>query len=162
MTDKHWLLIFIGKQTLSEKTWKSSSSTKKVTTTTVTLEIVMDFACEAKFLHFTFFFISFLHFSFSHFSFFRFFRFGSFLFHIYMILFLFLIFFFFSGAQNLFFVASTVSRFLKKVRFVFKKIIFELSRREPPIETSFVFSFFFLFYPFSFLKCYPISFFTFF
>ena len=66
-TSQNWLLIFSGKETHSKKhSWKSSKiSSKKVTTTTANLENE-DFACEAKFLHFSScssLFVIFLHFS---------------------------------------------------------------------------------------------------
>ena len=62
ITPQSGLLIFLWKETHYEKIMKSSRIlTKEVTTTTVNLEIVEDFASESKFLHFPFFFIIFLH-----------------------------------------------------------------------------------------------------
>ena len=83
ITSQNGLLIFLWKETHSEtKSWKSSRIlTKKVTTTTVNLEIVEDFACESNFFHFLFFhhfspFFRFFHFFiFSFFPFFHFFHF---------------------------------------------------------------------------------------
>ena len=98
------LLIFCWKETHSEtKSWKSSKIlTNTVTTTTVSLEIVEDFACESKFLHFSFFlhhFSSFFFFIFSSFPFFHFFIFLHFL----SFSFIFIVFFFLFSFSFIFF-----------------------------------------------------------
>ena len=107
------LLIFLWKETHSEtKSWKSSRiPTKKVQQQRYTLEMVEDFACEAKFLHFfiVHHFSSIFSFFILFFQFFCFFlaKFSSF-FLIFQFFFIFPFFpfiflFLFSGAQNLFF-----------------------------------------------------------
>ena len=128
----NWLLNFFVNKTLSEnKSWKSSRMfyEKKLQHQRQTLEIVEDFACEAKFLHFYIFsknfscfsfflcsfffplfffllffcfsFVSIFHFSFLCFFFFHFFIF--FIFFIFLHFFMFLHFFFFSTMFSSFF-----------------------------------------------------------
>ena len=131
---------------------------KKVTTTTVNLEIVEDFACEAKFLHFSLLIIL-LHFDFSHFlifsfvSLFSFFDiflflnfFISFIFYFFMFfifLFIFRIFFFFfSGLLEIRFLASIASSFF--VKKLFEPLGMYLFGPSFPFFSCLYFSFFFL------------------
>ena len=155
VTQQNGLLIFLGKETHSEtKSWKSKNLTRKVTTTTVNLGIVEDFACESKLFHFLSFFIFFFIFSFSLFFFFHFFIFFifsffflfsffsifhfsfSFIFFVFVLSFLFsfislsfsFIFLSFSfsllGAQNLIFFWASISLRFFSHLFLCKKSIF--------------------------------------
>ena len=149
MTLQNGLLIFLWKETFRNKI----------------MEIVEDFACESKFIQFSFFFIIFLHFfvfvSFFHFSsFFHFLSFSFFfLFHFLFLSFLifsfvlsfFLFFFFFlSGARNLIFFWASIS-LRSLLAFLLKNSIVRPVRPLFLFFSSFFFSSFFFFLFFFFL-----------